>query len=167
MISLKKLERFNLAASSVLEWISLVAFVSIMAITCIDVVGGKLFNTPLFGAIDGVMLAQFVAISLAAAMTLIADRHIQVEFFFNILPEKMQTISECIVNFLGFTLFTTIVMRLFFYGHSFKIGGEVSTTLEWPLFPFIYASALACIPVCLIFLQKLLESIIKAVKNEC
>jgi hypothetical protein len=39
-------------------------------------------------------------------------------------------------------------------------------TARIPLFPFAYASAIAIIPVCLIFLQNLLNSILRITKNE-
>jgi hypothetical protein len=47
-----------------------------------------------------------------------------------------------------------------------QIGGEESMTARIPLAPFAYAAAVGLIPVCLIYLQKLLTSIVKTVKNE-
>ena len=52
-----------------------------MVVTCIDVIGAKVFLYPLVGSIDIVKLSQLVAISFAAASALILGNHVQVEFF--------------------------------------------------------------------------------------
>jgi TRAP-type C4-dicarboxylate transport system permease small subunit len=79
---LDKFERFNRRLSGWCEWLGLAGMLLMMAITCIDVVGAKVFGWRLLGAIDIVMLSQIVAIAFAVSMSLILGRHIQVEFFF-------------------------------------------------------------------------------------
>lgn len=148
-----------------MEWIGLFALLLIMALTCVDVIGAKVFRAPVFGALDVVMLAQLVAISFAGAMALILGRHVQVEFFVPLLPKRLQTIVDCIVHFLGFALFVLIVWRLFAYAHYLQIGEEESMTARIPLAPFTYGAAAACIPICLVFLQWFIDSIIKVFKK--
>ena len=162
---LEKFEKFNQKVSGWVEWIGLIALLLIMCITCVDVIGAKLFRAPLFGSIDMVMLAQLVAISFAGAMALILGRHVQVEFFVPLLPKRLQIVIDCIVHFLGFTLFVIIVWRLFAYGYSLQTGGEESMTARIPLYPFAYGAAVACIAVCLVFLHSFLDSIIKVFKK--
>ncbi|MBW1945793.1 MAG: TRAP transporter small permease subunit, partial [Deltaproteobacteria bacterium] len=101
----------------------------------------------------------------AASITLIVGRHIQVEFFVLLLPKRLQVIIDCIVHLFGFALFSLIVWRLFVFGYSFQTGGEETATAQIPLFPFVYFAAVACIPVCLVFLHHFMESIIKVVKK--
>ena len=161
MAFLKKFEKLNRRVSIWAEWIAICAFLFMMSVTCVDVVGAKLFRTPVFGAIDVVMIAQLIAISFAAAMTLIAGRHVQVEFFVPLLPRRLQFGIDCIVNFLGFALFVLIVWRLFLYGYSLQTGGEESMTAHIPLCPFVYSAAVAGIPVCLVFLLEFLKSLPK------
>ncbi|MBW1768049.1 MAG: TRAP transporter small permease [Deltaproteobacteria bacterium] len=165
MIFLEKFQRFNRQISGLMEWIGISAYLLIMGLTCVDVIGAKLFRTPVFGSIDIVMLAQLLAISFAASITLIVGRHIQVEFFVLLLPKRLQVIIDCIVHLFGFTLFSLIVWRLFVFGYSFQTGGEETATAQIPLFPFVYFAAVACIPVCLVFLHHFIESIIKVVKR--
>jgi len=83
-----------------------------MVITCIDVVGAKVFRWRLLGAIDIVMLSQIVAISFAASMSLILGRHIRVEFFFNLMPRRAQPVINSFVLLLGLGLFIVIIWRL-------------------------------------------------------
>jgi TRAP-type C4-dicarboxylate transport system permease small subunit len=163
---LDKFEKFNRRVSEGVEWIGFAALFLMVVLTCVDVVAAKVFRAPVFGALDVVILAQLIAVSFAVAIGLIMGRHVQVEFFVMLLPKRLQSGIDCIVNFLGLGLFIVIVWQLFAYGYGMQIGGEESMTARIPLAPFAYAVAVGCIPVCLIYLQKLLTSIVKTVKNE-
>jgi TRAP-type C4-dicarboxylate transport system permease small subunit len=165
MTILEKFEKNNSRLSRWFEWIGLAGLLVMVFITCIDVIGAKLFLKPILGAIDIVMLAQLVAISFAVASALILGRHVQVEFFVTILPRRVQAVIESIIHLLGLGLFILIVWRLCVYGYDLQTGKEVSATARIPLFPFAYGVAFASIPVCLVFIQQFLNAIIKVVKR--
>ncbi|MBW1999877.1 MAG: TRAP transporter small permease [Deltaproteobacteria bacterium] len=162
MTFLEKFERFNRLIGGLVESIGIFAYLLIMGITCVDVVGAKLFRSPVSGAIDIVMLAQLVAISFAAPITLITGRHVQVEFFVILLPKCLRPVLDCIVNFLGLTLFILIVWRLFVFGYSLQTGGEETATAYIPLYPFVYSAAVAIFPMCLVFLCRFIDSVSRA-----
>jgi TRAP-type C4-dicarboxylate transport system permease small subunit len=159
MPALEKFEKFNHHISSAIEWVGLVGFLVMMLITTIDVIGAKAFLHPVFGALDIVMQVQLIAISFAAAATLIAGRHVAVEFFVPLLPKPLQKVVDVFVNLLGFALFLMIVWRLTEYSYSLQIQNELTPTARIPLYPFAYGAAFACIPVCLVYLYHLLASI--------
>ena len=158
---LGKFERFNRRLSGWCEWLGLAAMLLMMVITCIDVVGAKVFRWRLLGALDFVMLFQIVAISFAAGMALILGRHIRVEFFFKLLPERARAVIHSVVVLLGLGLFILIIWRLIELGHSFQTSGEYSPTAYIPLYPFAYGGALASIPLCLVLLLEFLKSLTK------
>jgi len=162
---LEKFEKFNQRVSGWVEWIGLFALVLIMGLTCVDVVGAKVFRAPVFGALDVVMIAQLIAISFAGSMAFILGRHVQVEFFVPLLPKRLQIIVDCLVHFLGFVLFVLIVWQLFAYAYDLQIGNEESMTARIPLAPFTYGAAAGCIPFCLVFLQWFIDSLIKVFKK--
>jgi len=162
---LEKFEKFNHQISVWFEWIGLVAILLMIAITCIDVVGAKVFHWRLFGAIDIVMLSQIVAIAFAASMALILGRHIQVEFIVARLPRRAQAVINSIVHLLGLGLFGLIIWRLCVFGYSFQTSGEMSQTADIPYYPFAYGIAFASIPVCLVFLVEFLKSIGRIVQR--
>ena len=162
---LGKFEKFNRRLSDWFEWIGLAGMLLMMAITCIDVVGAKVFKSPLLGAIDIVVLSQIVAISFAASMALILGRHIRVEIFFNLLPRRAQAVINSIVLFIGLGLFIVIIWRLCVLGYSFQTSGEYSATAHIPYYPFAYGIALASIPVCLVLLLEFLKSLTKRVQR--
>jgi len=163
----EKFGRFNKKISIWLEWVGLFALLFILSLTCVDVVGIKVFRMSVFGAIDMIKIAQLVAISFAGPMTLVIGGHIRVDFFLLLFPMRLRVILECIVDFFGFALFVIIGWRLFLYGYSLQIGGEESATARIPLHPFAYGAGLACILLCLVYLQQALQLITKkGVTNE-
>ena len=162
---LDKFERFNRRLSDWFEWIGLAGMLLMMVITCVDVVGAKVFKMPVLGSIDIVMLCQIVAISFACSMTLIVGRHIKVEFFFLFLPRLVQRVISSIIHLIGLGLFIVIIWQLYELGRSFQSSGEYSMTIYIPYYPFAYGIAFACIPVCLILLVEFLKSLKKGVEK--
>ena len=162
---LDKFEKFNRRLSGWFEWIGLAGMLLMMVITCIDVVGAKVFLWRLFGAIDIVMLSQLVAISFATSMALILGQHIRVEFFYNIWSRRTQAVISSVVLLLQLGLFMMIVWRLCVLGYSFQTSGEYSSTAHIPYYPFAYGVALACIPVCLVILLEFLKSLRRVVQT--
>jgi TRAP-type C4-dicarboxylate transport system permease small subunit len=160
---LDKLENINRTVIHKIEWIGFVAILVMMLVTCIDVIGAKLFLTPILGALDTVEIAQLVAISFAAAAALIHGRHIEVEFFVVLLPRRVQAGIACLIQLLGVVLFAAIVWRLAEHGYYLQAGGEVSPTARIPLYPFTYGAAFACIPVCIALLFEAIKSFLRMV----
>ena len=165
MSLLDKFDHFNNRLSFVIEWIALTGILIMIAVTCIDVIGSKIFRIPLPGSIDIVMLTQVLAIAFATASTLISGRHVQVEFFIPLLPEHIADIINAIINFLGSLLFIIIIWRLFMFGYSLQTGNEISPTINIPLYPFAYGISLASIPVCISLLSDSIRSAIKVIKK--
>jgi TRAP-type C4-dicarboxylate transport system permease small subunit len=162
---LDKFEKFNRQLSGWFEWMGLVGMLLMMVITCIDVVGAKVFHWRLFGAIDMVMLFQIVAIAFASSMALILGRHIQVDIFIGSLPRRAQAVIDIIALLLGLGFFIAIIWQVCVLGYSFQISGEHTATTRIPYYPFTYGIALASIPVCLVYLQKFLSSLMRLVKG--
>jgi TRAP-type C4-dicarboxylate transport system permease small subunit len=112
------------------------------------------------------MLVQLIAVSFAAAMALIRNRHVQVEFFMLLLPKRLQAFIDCVVELLCLGFFALIVWRLFAYGYNLQIGGDETATARIALAPFSYACALGILPVCLVLLQRFFTSILRVARNE-
>ena len=164
MAFLEKFDGFNRRLSGWFEWVGLFGLLAMMAITCIDVIGAKIFRSPLYGALDIVVLSQIIAVSCATAFVLILGRHISVEFFMMLLPERLRALIDTVISFFGMTFFVLISWRLCVYGYSLQVGGEVSATIRIPLYPFAYGIAVASIPVSLIFLANIFKSIYRISK---
>ena len=160
----EKFESFSNRLSGLFGWIAILGLLLVMVMTCVDVIGTKLFLMPFPGALDIVILSQAIAIAFAAAITLIEGRHVQVSFFTNMLPRRLKSFVECIMNLVGMGLFVLVVWQLYELGLYFKKGGEQSMEIGIPLYPFAIAIAVASIPVCLIYVVKAIRSFSRAEK---
>ena len=126
----------------------------LMLITFIDVVGAKLFLSPVFGALDMAMLAQLTAMSYAAGSALVLGKHVRVGLFLPLLPKTVRKGAKSLVLFLSLLLFFLMSWNLFKYGYSLQSHGEVSPTANIAIYPFAYGAALSFIPVCIeLFLE--------------
>jgi len=159
---IEKFKKFNEMLSDWAEWVGFGAIFFMVAITCVDVLGAKLFLAPVQGSLDIMMLAQLIAISFAASKA----KHVQVDFFMVIFPRRFQALVECLIKLLCLALFVVIVWRLFTHGYHLQAGGEETPTAGIPMSPFSYASAIGIIPVCLVLIQQFISSVLGVVKNE-
>ena len=156
---LSKIKEYNKRLSLWFEWIGIVAILLMMTITCVDVIGAKVFKMPILGSLDMVQLAQILAISFAGGITLIMGRHIQVEYFFYFLPRPVQSVISSVMFLLGLGLFVVIIWQVCVLAYSFQTSGEYSMTAYIPYYPFAYAIAFAFIPICIELLLKFLGSL--------
>ena len=102
-----------------------------------------------------------LCIKPAAGMALILGRHIEVEFFVDLLPQRVQAAIKVFVLLLALGLFIVLIWQLFLLGHSFQSSGEYSPTAYIPLYPFAYGMALASTPVCLVLVLEILKTLKK------
>lgn len=163
---LETIKRWNDSLCTLVESMGLVAFLFMMLLTTVDVIGAKAFLKPVPGSLDLMMLAQLVSMSFALGASFIAHRHVTVEFFVPLLPKTLQKISAFLVHGLVFLLFVLMSWRLFAHGFDFKAYGEVSSTIRIQLYPFVYAAAAAFIPACIAALLNLIQALIEVFSHE-
>lgn len=156
-MSFHNLRKIILAVSDKASVIGGIALFGMIAVTCIDVIGTKVFKKPLIGSYEIVFLAQIVAIALSSTDTLIYGRHVHVEMFVLKLPGKIRRITACFVSILGLLLFAVLSWQGFLYAKSLKTASEVTGTLKIPLYPFAFVLGISGVLVCLVYIVKLLE----------
>jgi TRAP-type C4-dicarboxylate transport system permease small subunit len=166
MAGLDKFRQLNDKLSTVAEWVGMVAFVSMMLLTNVDVIGAKIFLKPVPGSLDLMMLAQLVCISFALSASFIANRHVAVEFFIPLMPRFLQKATAFCIDLLMVILFIVMTWQLFVYGHGLKVYGELSPTVRIHLYPFVYGASLAFLPACLAALANFIESATKVFAHE-
>jgi TRAP-type C4-dicarboxylate transport system permease small subunit len=162
---IERLERFTNVFSKWLNWVAGIGLVAMLGLIIADVVGIKLFNRPIPGAIEIVAFLGVVVTVFAIAYTYILRGHIQVEFFVMRLNTRVQAVIASLVSVLGIILFALLAWRSYAYGHVLQTTGEVSMTQRIPFYPFVYAMAFCCIPVCLVLLVSLIRSVLKVVNK--
>jgi TRAP-type C4-dicarboxylate transport system permease small subunit len=163
---LKTIKRWNDSVCKVVESMGLVAFLFMMLLTTVDVIGAKAFLKPVPGSLDLMMLAQLISMSFALGASFIAHRHVTVEFFVPLLPKALQKISACLVHGLVLALFVLMAWRLFVHGLDFKTYSEVSPTIRIQLYPFVYCAAAAFLPACIAALLNLIQALTEVFSHE-
>jgi len=140
------------------RWMSYIAYIalSLMVLFVVaDIIGNKLFKTPVPGGIEFVSLLSVIAISFAIAQTQIEHGHIEVEMLVRSLPRKAQKIIAVCVHLCSIALFIVLSVMSFKYGASLQAGGEVSMTLGLPFYPFIWGIGVSSIFVILVLIMQL------------
>lgn len=139
---------FSQAARKI-NYVSCAAIVIMMLLTCSDVVL-RLLRRPIPGTYElvGYLGATVVAFSLA--YTSIEKGHIWVELLTERLPHRTRNLIESLGSFAGAVFFALASWQCAVYGNDLKAGGEVSLTLEIPIYPFAYAIFLGCTALTLV-----------------
>ena len=155
----KQLDNF----SNAFNWLAASAIMIMMALTCADVVL-RLFRHPIPGTYEIVGLMGTVGVSFALAYTTAQKGHIAVEFLTNRMPKKVQFIVAAIGEFFSALLFGMIAWQSALYALDLKRAGEVSLTVEMPVYPFVFSITIGCFLVCLILAADFYKSL-KGIKG--
>jgi TRAP-type C4-dicarboxylate transport system permease small subunit len=143
-----------------LDMVSAAAIVAMMALTCADVVL-RWFRRPIKGTYELVSFLGAIAVSFAVAHTLAQKGHVAVNLLVRLLPNRVQGVIESIIALLSGVLFAVIGWQCWRYGLGSQMAGEVSLTLQLPLYPVIYGVAIGIGAVCLVCLVDLANAIAK------
>jgi TRAP-type C4-dicarboxylate transport system permease small subunit len=148
-----------------LNWVAGAGLVAMLALITSDIIGNKVFKSPVPGAIEFVGFFGVIVIACAIAHTQVMNGHIEVEFLVRRLSKKAQNIVTCIVSILGIALFIVLAWRSVDYGIKLQASGEVSMTQEIPFYPFVHIIAFCCIWVSLVLIVQLMKTIIQLRKR--
>lgn len=149
----KYLERpgkyFNVIAS--------VAVITMMLLSTADVVL-RLFVKPIPGAYELVGFIGTIVVSFALGFTSLEKGHIAVELLYRKLPQRTQLAIETFTNTVSFLFFGLITYQAFIYALDMRKSGEVSPTLQLPIYPFIFGMSFGFGLLCLILIAESIKS---------
>ncbi len=148
------------------NWVAGGAVVAMMLLTTADVIM-RAFRHPIPGAYEMVGLLGSLAVSFSLAYTSIEKGHIAVEFIVNRFSAAGQALINSVNALIASILFAVITWRCFLYGFDFYLKGEVSMTLQMPIYPFVFGVAIGCGLLSAVLLIEFFEAIKKffAYKN--
>lgn len=161
---MSRLERSTFSIAQKFNWVAAAAVVAMMVLTCADVTL-RLFRHPIPGTYEMVGLLGAIVVSFSLAHTSVMRGHIAVEFIVQKLPKRTQIIIDGINSLLGTTLFGVITWQSILYASNLMRTGEVSMTLQMPIYPFVYGIAIGSGMLCLVLLIEFLQSIKRIVRK--
>ena len=140
---LQRFEKSLIVIARGFNWVAGAAVIAMMLLTCLDV-GLRFFRRPIPGTYEvvGMLGAVFVAFSLAE--TSLKRGHIAVDFLVRKLNAAWQAAIDAFNAAVCGVLFSLIAWQSLRYAHDLRTSGEVSMTLQLPLYPFVNAIALGC-----------------------
>jgi TRAP-type C4-dicarboxylate transport system permease small subunit len=137
-----------------LAYIAGAALMVMVVVVSLDVVLRAL-RIPFKGAYDIVRIAAAVTIAAALPYTTAIKGHVAIEYFFHKLGPRARVAVDTLMRGLAMLLFALLAWGCLDYGNSLRAKGEVSMTLQWPIFWVPYVLALSCALVVLIKLHHL------------
>ena len=141
-----RLPSFWLVVYRIARLMAFIAFVALfimMSIVCVDVIFRACGN-PLKGVYDCVRVLGVLVVSCALPMTTATKGHVAIEYFFQRLNPMGRVIVDTlmrVIMIVGFSLATVECIRR---GFRFLHNGEVTQTIQLPIFWVPWVMAVAC-----------------------
>jgi TRAP-type C4-dicarboxylate transport system permease small subunit len=129
---------------------------TMMAVTCADITLRKT-GYPLIGAYDIVKMAAGLAIACGLPYTTAVKGHVAVEFFFHRLGRRGRIVVDTMARVIIMALFSLLTWQFILYGAGLSKSGQVSTTMELPIFWVPYVMAFSCAVVVLVTFYHLVQ----------
>jgi len=138
-----------------LKWVAAVCVIAMMLLTVSDVIL-RFLRHPIPGTYEMVGFLGALFVSFSLAYTSIMGLHIAVDFVVRKLPPAARKIIEGVGEATGLVLFILLTWQCVKYGIDIKNAGEVSLTLQVPVYPFVFGVAVGCgvLSIVLIFRVK-------------
>lgn len=137
-----------------LAWGAGVCLMAMVLVTTAEVVL-RVFRLSFTGAYDLVKIAAVLTLASALPYTTAIKGHVAIEYFFHQLGRRGRVAVDALMRLLGMALFGLLAWGCLAYGNSLRAAGEVSMTLQLPVFWVPYVLAGSCGLVVLIKLYHL------------
>ena len=132
-----------------LAYVACASLMVMVLVTTAEVVL-RLFRVSLTGAYDIVKIAAAITIAAALPYTTAIKGHVAIEYFFHKLGRRGRIVVDALMRLGGMALFALLAWGCVDYGNSLRNKGEVSMTLQLPIFWVPYVLAVSCALVVLI-----------------
>lgn len=156
---MERFERFIENMSKTLEWVGLVAFLLMVLVNILDVVGAKFLKWPFPGAVEIISFAMIIAIALTIPIGLFLGFHLSIDFIIDKFPKTLKYVLTILVSVLCLVFFILVFCQSLEYGYSLQISEEIGSVSKIPFFPFAYVIAIGILPVILFYIVKTVKSI--------
>ena len=125
----------------------------------IRLVGAKLFSWPVPGAVEIAGLLGLLVTVLALTSTQLERRHVEIEIFVILLPQRTQAIIGSITALIALILFGVIAWQMFDFARSVQLSGRITPSERIPLYPFAYAMFVCFAVMCPVLILQFVRSI--------
>ena len=153
---MKKIEFYIEKSADVSNAVAGIAVVVMMLIIACDVTL-RFFKISFPGSYDIVSLLGAVVAAFALTYTSVQRGHIAVDFVYRRVPERYRPLLDIFNGIAGSAFFVLLAWRCFVYAVELKEAGEVSLTIQVPVYPFVAGIGLNCVLLSAYLLMHLLR----------
>ena len=150
---IEKIDNAFLLAARILLCIAGVGLVTMLLLMVSDVIGIKVFRSPVPGTIEYVSFISSIMLAFAFCYTYVKGAHIAVEFVLNSLPRRLALIVNILTFLMSVCIMSMLMYYTFRYAGRIHSSGELSMTQRIPYYPFIYSLAF-CFAITLLCIVK-------------
>ena len=137
-----------------LAYVACAGLMVMVSVVTVDVVL-RVCRVPFTGAYDIVRIAAGLTVAAALPYTTAIKGHVAIEYFFQQLGRRGRLGVDALMRVSAMALFSLLAWGCVDYGNSLRATGEVSMTLQVPIFWLPYILAVSCGLVVLIKLYHL------------
>ena len=134
--------KFVYGLGDVLKWIGAAALAGMMVLTCADVIM-RLMGRPILGAVEIVGFLATITLAGSLPHTHVMRGHAAVDMLIRRFPRPVRRGVDTCTGLLSLALFVVISRQTWLYAESLRASGEVSMTLEFPTYIFVYCVSAA------------------------
>jgi len=138
-----------------LEAVSGATLLSVVVLTIADIVG-RSFGKPIVGAYELVSAAGGLVISFAMPISTMEKKHVVIDLVLEYLPVRSKMVFHVISRALVAILFLVLGWAFIEMGRDIRTAKEVSSVLQFPLYPLVYAMGGVFLGECLVLVDDLL-----------
>jgi TRAP-type C4-dicarboxylate transport system permease small subunit len=147
-----------------LDWVARGAMTAILLLAIANIVSTAVW-APIFGTYELIGFLTVVTLSLAIAYCTINGGHVAVDILVNRFFPGARAVFDIVRSILSVSIFLILGWQTALYATNMWQKGELSGTLMWPFYPFVYCISFGCLVTCLVLLLNLGKAVAKAVKK--
>lgn len=153
-----RIEKTITATAERANWIAAAALIIMMVLTTLDVIL-RLFKSSIPGTYEIIGLLGAVVASFALGYTSVEKGHIAVDFLVMRFSPKAQALVGAINALVATSLFCIITWQSLLYALDLMKKGQVTLTLQLPIYPFVFGIAAGCGLLALVLMVEFLHSL--------
>jgi TRAP-type transport system small permease protein len=137
------------------------AIAIMMFLTVADIIGRRVFNTPIYGTYEISSLLMVIAVFFTIPLCEYLRGHIKIDILTAHLPKRTRNLLNAALYFLVLVTFGLITRQLYIYGLKMFKDNMTIGSISLPVYPFVFVGVLGCGLMCLVVIMHLIMFVVE------
>jgi TRAP-type C4-dicarboxylate transport system permease small subunit len=152
--------------TAVANAIAMVALAGMMFLTAVDVIGRKLFNSPIMGSYELIQFMMAITIGFGLAHCGMQKAHINIDLIIMHLSKRVNATVGIVTGFIAFVMIGIATWQTCIYITRQASTNVESSVLHIPVYPFVAIVALGLAMYCVVLIIHWMEFILQGTTKE-